>query len=226
MQLLFRNTNLLSRVLLKLQSLFYDLFVVLVSVFIARANCCLFVCCCDSITAMAAASCRAVTCRGGSSGSNLLRGRSVFGVRELGCAAVESAVEVEGWRGGREAGRMGVVERHEEQGGRGVRWVFLGCPGVGKGTYASRLAKVLQVPHIAMGDLVRHELSQSSSMAKQVCNPRSFLEKKMYFDFSWIHIHMCVSFSQLFVRPSKSYFDMSSLSLVLCVWVFILTDRF
>ncbi|CAK9234036.1 unnamed protein product [Sphagnum troendelagicum] len=54
------------------------------------------------------------------------------------------------------------------QGGRGVRWVFLGCPGVGKGTYASRLAKVLQVPHIAMGDLVRHELSQSSSMAKQL----------------------------------------------------------
>jgi hypothetical protein len=97
---------------------------------------------------------------------------------------VESAVEVEGWRGGREGGRVGVVERHEEQGGRGVRWVFLGCPGVGKGTYASRLAKVLQVPHIAMGDLVRHELSQSSSMAKQVCNPRSFLEKKMYFDFS------------------------------------------
>jgi hypothetical protein len=188
MQLLFRNTNLLSRVLLKLQSLFYDLFVVLVSVAIetiARANCCLFVCCCDSITAMAAASCRAVTCRGGGSTSNLLRGRSAFGVRELGCAAVESAVEVEGWRGGSEGGRVGgVVEQHEEQGGRGVRWVFLGCPGVGKGTYASRLAKVLQVPHIAMGDLVRHELSQSSTMAKQVCNPRSFLEKKMYLDFS------------------------------------------
>lgn len=196
MQLLFRNTNLLSRVLLKLQSLLYDLFVALVSVSIERANCCLFVCCCDSITAMAAASCRAVTCRGGgSSSSNLLRGRSAFGVRELGCAAVESAVEVEGWRGGREGGRVGVVERHEEQGGRGVRWVFLGCPGVGKGTYASRLAKVLQVPHIAMGDLVRHELSQSSSMAKQVCNPRSFLEKKMYFDFSNCGFtYTCVSF--------------------------------
>jgi hypothetical protein len=44
MQLLFRNTNLLSIVLLKLQSLFYDLFVALVSVSIERANCCLFVC--------------------------------------------------------------------------------------------------------------------------------------------------------------------------------------
>jgi hypothetical protein len=56
----------------------------------------------------------------------------------------------------------------EEQ-GRGVQWVFLGCPGVGKGTYASRLAKLLQVPHIAMGDLVRQELSYATPIAKQVC---------------------------------------------------------
>jgi hypothetical protein len=40
------------------------------------------------------------------------------------------------------------------------------------------------------------------------------------------HTHVCFFSSQLFVRPSKSYFDMSSLSLVLCVWVFILTDKF
>jgi len=57
----------------------------------------------------------------------------------------------------------------EEQ-GRGVQWVFLGCPGVGKGTYASRLAKLLQVPHIAMGDLVRKELSYATPIAKQVCH--------------------------------------------------------
>jgi 2-phosphoglycerate kinase len=57
----------------------------------------------------------------------------------------------------------------EEQ-GRGVQWVFLGCPGVGKGTYASRLAKLLQVPHIAMGDLVRQELSYATPIAKQVCH--------------------------------------------------------
>jgi hypothetical protein len=49
------------------------------------------------------------------------------------------------------------------------QWVFLGCPGVDKGTYAIRLSKLLQVPHIAMGNLVRQELSKSSSMAKQVC---------------------------------------------------------
>lgn len=32
---------------------------------------------------------------------------------------------------------------------RNVQWVFLGCPGVGKGTYASRLSRLLGVPHIA-----------------------------------------------------------------------------
>lgn len=46
---------------------------------------------------------------------------------------------------------------------RGPQWIFLGCPGVGKGTYASRLAKYIGVPHIAMGDLVRDELSQPTT---------------------------------------------------------------
>ncbi|KAJ0465373.1 putative adenylate kinase [Helianthus annuus] len=36
---------------------------------------------------------------------------------------------------------------------RNFQWVFLGCPGVGKGTYASRLSNLLGVPHIAT-DLV------------------------------------------------------------------------
>ncbi|KAF9616064.1 hypothetical protein IFM89_028530 [Coptis chinensis] len=34
---------------------------------------------------------------------------------------------------------------------RNVQWIFLGCPGVGKGTYASRLSNLLGVPHIATG---------------------------------------------------------------------------
>lgn len=58
------------------------------------------------------------------------------------------------------------VHRQEER--RGPHWVFLGCPGVGKGTYASRLAKLVGVPHIAMGDLVRQELKSTSAMSKQV----------------------------------------------------------
>ncbi|XXG71970.1 hypothetical protein AAC387_Pa07g1179 [Persea americana] len=51
--------------------------------------------------------------------------------------------------------------------GRSVQWVFLGCPGVGKGTYASRLSQLLGVPHIATGDLVRHQLSSSSPISNQ-----------------------------------------------------------
>ncbi|KAK4396302.1 adenylate kinase [Sesamum angolense] len=60
---------------------------------------------------------------------------------------------------------------------RNVQWVFLGCPGVGKGTYASRLSALLGVPHIATGDLVREELSSSGPLSKQValrdCKPGS-----------------------------------------------------
>lgn len=51
---------------------------------------------------------------------------------------------------------------------RNVQWVFLGCPGVGKGTYASRLSQFLGVPHISTGDLVREELSSSGPLAGQV----------------------------------------------------------
>lgn len=49
-----------------------------------------------------------------------------------------------------------------------VKWVFLGCPGVGKGTYASRLSKLLQIPHISMGDLVRAEVKRDTPMSRQL----------------------------------------------------------
>ncbi|XP_015627823.1 probable adenylate kinase 1, chloroplastic isoform X1 [Oryza sativa Japonica Group] len=51
---------------------------------------------------------------------------------------------------------------------RNVQWVFLGCPGVGKGTYASRLSRLLGVPHIATGDLVRDELASSGPLSVQL----------------------------------------------------------
>ncbi|GJY75414.1 adenylate kinase 1, chloroplastic-like protein [Tanacetum coccineum] len=44
-------------------------------------------------------------------------------------------------------------------GSRNFQWVFLGVPGVGKGTYASRLCNLLGVSHVAIGDLVWHELA-------------------------------------------------------------------
>ncbi|WOK94806.1 hypothetical protein Cni_G03511 [Canna indica] len=55
-----------------------------------------------------------------------------------------------------------------DPGCRSVQWVFLGCPGVGKGTYASRLSRLLGVPHIATGDLVREELASSGPLSKQL----------------------------------------------------------
>lgn len=84
--------------------------------------------------------------------------------RPMGYAA-QASMEEEVWR---EPNRP-VEAMHSQEKDRGVQWVFLGCPGVGKGTYASRLSKLLEVPHIAMGDLVRNEILQNTSMAEQVC---------------------------------------------------------
>jgi adenylate kinase len=36
-----------------------------------------------------------------------------------------------------------------------MRMIFLGAPGVGKGTYASRIAPKMGIPHISTGDLLR-----------------------------------------------------------------------
>ena len=48
-------------------------------------------------------------------------------------------------------------------------WVFLGPPGVGKGTYCSRMSEALGIPHIAAGDLVREEISNKTDVGLQVC---------------------------------------------------------
>lgn len=48
-------------------------------------------------------------------------------------------------------------------------WVFLGPPGVGKGTYASRVADALGIAHISAGDLVREEIKQQTDLGQQVC---------------------------------------------------------
>jgi hypothetical protein len=142
-----------------------------------------------------------------------LRACGLFGAREMGsvAASMETLVQ-QGWRVGEEGGggggggggrRVVVVERQEEGGGgRGVQWVFLGCPGVGKGTYASRLAKLLQVPHIAMGDLVRQELSQTSSMAKQVCVCGR--ARYMICDFFFLSFDFC-SKSHLLLPVNNSF---------------------
>ncbi|PIA33703.1 hypothetical protein AQUCO_04000039v1 [Aquilegia coerulea] len=49
---------------------------------------------------------------------------------------------------------------------RGVQWVFMG--GAKKHFYAEKLSKLLQVPHISMGSLVRQELNPRSSLYQQI----------------------------------------------------------
>lgn len=47
-------------------------------------------------------------------------------------------------------------------------FVFLGPPGVGKGTYSQRVAEALKVPCIASGDLVRKEMKAGSMLGSTV----------------------------------------------------------
>ncbi|KAI4366922.1 hypothetical protein MLD38_022723 [Melastoma candidum] len=53
---------------------------------------------------------------------------------------------------------------------RGVQWVVMGDRGAKKGLYAQRLSKLLQVPYIFMGSLVRQELEPRSSLYNQIAN--------------------------------------------------------
>lgn len=46
--------------------------------------------------------------------------------------------------------------------------VFLGPPGVGKGTYSSRIAKELDLAHISVGDLVRSEIKAQTELGRVV----------------------------------------------------------
>ncbi|KAL3732127.1 hypothetical protein ACJRO7_028896 [Eucalyptus globulus] len=84
-----------------------------------------------------------------------------------------SAVVARGLCSGRELGsgsgcgpKQLPLQRSPE--GRNRQWVFLGCPGVGKGTYSSRLSGLVGVPHISTGDLVRDELAASGPLASQL----------------------------------------------------------
>lgn len=62
-------------------------------------------------------------------------------------------------------------EKDESNGcvtGRGLQWVIIGDPMAKRHVYAERLSKLLGVPHISMGTLVRQELHPDSSLYKQV----------------------------------------------------------
>ncbi|OQS05400.1 adenylate kinase [Thraustotheca clavata] len=49
-----------------------------------------------------------------------------------------------------------------------LRMMFLGPPGVGKGTYATRIAPKLNIPTISTGDLVRAEIKQNTELGKKI----------------------------------------------------------
>jgi adenylate kinase len=49
-----------------------------------------------------------------------------------------------------------------------MRLVIFGPPGSGKGTYASRLAPRLGVPHISTGDILRDEVKSGSELGRNI----------------------------------------------------------
>ena len=55
-----------------------------------------------------------------------------------------------------------------------MRLIFLGAPGVGKGTQAARLSKLHGVPHIATGDMLRSAVSRKTPAGLAV---KSYLDE-------------------------------------------------
>lgn len=46
--------------------------------------------------------------------------------------------------------------------------IFLGLPGAGKGTYSTRIARLLDVPHISTGEIFRDAIKKDNDLGKQV----------------------------------------------------------
>ncbi|NPA97301.1 MAG: adenylate kinase [Crenarchaeota archaeon] len=55
-----------------------------------------------------------------------------------------------------------------------MRLVFIGPPGIGKGTYASILSKKYGIPHISTGDIFREEIAKGTELGKKV---KEYVEK-------------------------------------------------
>ena len=55
-----------------------------------------------------------------------------------------------------------------------MRLIFLGPPGVGKGTYASRIGPKLGIPHISTGDLFRENIKKETELGKKA---REYMDK-------------------------------------------------
>ncbi|KAK2991211.1 hypothetical protein RJ640_028109 [Escallonia rubra] len=67
--------------------------------------------------------------------------------------------------------RGGTLEESEGSvSGRGVQWVVIGDRMAKRSVYAERLSKLIEVPHISMGTLVRQELHPQSFLYKQIAD--------------------------------------------------------
>lgn len=51
--------------------------------------------------------------------------------------------------------------------------IFMGAPGAGKGTQASRLAKQLDIPHLSSGNLLRQAVEENTPLGQQI---KSYIE--------------------------------------------------
>ena len=49
-----------------------------------------------------------------------------------------------------------------------MKIIFLGPPGSGKGTYSTRLSRLLGIPHISTGDIFREAVKQGTELGKKV----------------------------------------------------------
>jgi len=55
-----------------------------------------------------------------------------------------------------------------------VRLVFIGPPGIGKGTYAKAISQKFGIPHISTGDIFREEIAKGTELGRKV---REYVEK-------------------------------------------------
>jgi len=55
-----------------------------------------------------------------------------------------------------------------------MRLVFIGPPGVGKGTYATAISKKYGIPHISTGDILREEVKKGSEIGLKA---REYMER-------------------------------------------------
>jgi len=49
-----------------------------------------------------------------------------------------------------------------------MRIIFIGPPGSGKGTYSSRIAPILGIPQVSVGDIFREEVKRGTTLGKEV----------------------------------------------------------